>query len=85
MQKQLKSDGDESARAGYDAPRAQRLNDAATATGNQCASNGDSAGNTCVGNGSGAVACMNVGNNAYNGCVDLGNSATECGAGNYAA
>jgi hypothetical protein len=85
MKKQMNSGANESARAGYDAPRAQRLNDAATATGNQCAANGDSAGNTCVNNGSNAVACLNYGNNAYNGCVDTGNTAHECGAGNYAA
>ena len=71
-------------RAGYAAPQAQRLSDAATATGNQCAANGNTAGNTCVTTGSGAIACLNYGNSAYNGCVDQGNHAHECGSGNYA-
>ncbi len=70
------------ARAGYDAPRAQRLSDAVRASGGQCVGDGQSAHDTCT-NGSGAIACLNNGNNAYQGCV-TGTGATECGTGSYA-
>lgn len=70
--------------SGYAAPQATRLSDAATASGNQCAANGNTAGNTCVATGSGAIACLNYGNGANNACVSNGNQAHECGSGNSA-
>jgi len=82
MEKEKVSESTEPARAGYDAPRAQRLSDAVRASGEQCAGDGNTAGEVCT-NGSGAVSCLDNGNYAYAGCRD-GQSATECGQGNYA-
>ena len=82
MKDQMSSEPTEPARAGYDAPRAERLSDAARASGGECIGDGMSAHDTCT-NGNSAVACQNNGHSAYQGCV-TGESATECGTGNYA-
>ena len=79
MKDQMSSEPNEPARAGYDAPRAQRLSDAVRASGGQCIGHGQSAHDTCA-NGNSAIACLDNGNSAYQGCV-AGESATECGTG----
>jgi hypothetical protein len=68
----------------YDAPRAQRLNDAVRASGGPgCISNGSGANKACR-DGQSAVACLTNGNYATQGC-STGNQATECkGQGNSA-
>ncbi len=93
MDNQISSEPREPARTGYDAPRAQRLSDAARASGDDCG-HGNQAGDPgeCITNGSAAhqscttggdaVACRAVGNSAYAGCYYAGNTATECGDGN---
>jgi len=92
MDNQISSEPREPARGGYDAPRAQRLNDATRASGDDCTGNGNLAGpGTCYTNGSAAhqscktggaaVACNDNGNAAYQGCYKSGNTATECGTG----
>jgi hypothetical protein len=94
MDNQMSSEPNEPARAGYDAPRAQRLSDAVRARGvdcvpgnhadpGQCEANGSAAQNTCYTTGSTAVACENFGNTASLAC-HTGQTATECGTGNSA-
>jgi hypothetical protein len=82
MENQMSSKPNEPARAGYDAPRAQRLSDAARASGTQCTGNGSGAMRDCT-NGDGAVACKDNGNYAQMGCSS-GISAHECRVGNSA-
>ena len=81
MSNQMSSEPTDPGRAKYDAPHAQRLNDAVQASGGQCLSDGNTAYRDCL-NGTGATACKTVGNTAYEGCYGPGNSATECGNGN---
>jgi len=87
MDNQKSPEPGEPARAGYNAPRAQRLNDIAPARGadcvpgnaadpGQCAGNGSAAENTCV-NGGVAEGCLSNGNVATATC-NSGNDATEC-------
>lgn len=67
----------------YDAPQAQRLSDAARASGQQCRANGSGAMKGCR-DGQGASSCAQNGNYAQQGCSS-GASANECfGAGNSA-
>jgi hypothetical protein len=93
MDNQMNSEPNEPVRAGYDAPRAQRLSDAVRASGEdcvpgnaadpgQCLTNGSAAQNTCTSGGD-AVACENNGNTATLACHS-GADATECGNGNSA-
>ncbi len=83
MDDQKSSRPNESVRAEYDAPRAQRLSDAALGSGSQCTADGSGANNTCT-TGTGAVACEGNGNGAYIGCRP-GSDAAEClGNGNGA-
>ncbi len=82
MEKQTGSEANEPVRAGYDAPRAERLNDAARASGDQCLSNGSGAMRDCA-NGDAAISCKDYGNYAQMGCSS-GARARECGAGNSA-
>jgi hypothetical protein len=76
MDEQMSSRPTEPVRAEYDAPRAQRLSDAAQASGSQCTANGSGANNTCL-SGDNAVACERNGNGAYIGCR-AGSGAAEC-------
>jgi len=82
MENQMSSEPNEPVRAGYDAPRAERLNDAARASGGHCEGNGSGAMRDCI-PGDGAISCQNFGNYAQIGC-STGDDARECGAGNYA-
>ena len=82
MENQTSPKPNEPVRAGYDAPRAERLNDAARAKGGQCEANGSGAMRECA-NGDGAISCLNFGNYAQIGC-STGDDARECGAGNAA-
>jgi hypothetical protein len=67
----------------YDAPQAQRLSDAAQASGQQCHANGSGALRGCK-NGEGAASCFENGNYADIGC-STGARANECAsAGNGA-
>jgi hypothetical protein len=82
MDNQMSSKPSEPVRAGYDAPRAERLGDAARASGGQCEANGSGAMRDCA-DGAQATSCLNFGNYAQIGC-STGEQAHECGAGNYA-
>jgi len=82
MENRTGSEPSEAARAEYDAPRAQRLNDAARARGEVCQANGSDAGPGCD-NGGIATSCDDYGNRATEGCM-TGDTANECGDGNAA-
>jgi hypothetical protein len=83
MDDKMRSEPNETVRAEYNAPRAERLSDAARVCGsNVCTGDGSGAGPGCD-HGGNATSCKTYGNTAGEGC-ETGGVAFECKDGNGA-